>query len=210
MLMAGCTSGGSATSAKSGTGPTGQGFFDFTAHHQVTLDTARNVAAGVVRVSFDGSDQADLRFTQMTSMDVLLGPLSRCAKTTVGRDPLYFDLNWQGVVNEKPLPSVHVTATTPSGAPLTVIGIYGRCHALSNYPLGAMSADNEEQRVLQLVAPRAHAPLHSLNVTVAGLSTTLPIDPYCHGRNSSVAKHCPPDFVTYQAGTSYSVSLPSS
>ena len=171
-------------------------------------DNSTLVAAGVARIQWGASQDADLNIRQMSGLDAVGASQTSCAKGLAGRRALYFDLNWSGVVNKRAVAGVTLTILGPNGDALTVAEPDGRCVSLRDYRIDPLPPLDGEQFVLQLLGasgPARRGPVR-LTVLFNGHRESLRLAPACApGLGQDAARTCAVDPVTFDEGSGYSV-----
>ena len=171
-------------------------------------DSPTLVAAGVARIQWDGIQDADLNIRQMDGLDAVDGSQTTCAHGLPSGRALYFDLNWRGIRNMKPVDGVTLTILGPNGDPLTVAEPDGRCAELRDYRIDELPPLDGEQFVLQLIGqrgPRQRGPVR-LTVVFDGHRESLRMVPACTPDKGQDAAHaCPVDPVGFDEDSGYSV-----
>jgi len=171
-------------------------------------DTSDLVAAGVARIQWDATQDADLNIRQMSGLDAVGASQTSCANGLAGGRALYFDLNWAGVVNKRAVAGVTLTILGPNGDALTVAEPDGRCVPLRDYRIDPLPPLDGEQYVLQLLGvsgPERRGPIR-LTVLFNGHRESLRLTPACTpDRGQDAARTCTLDPVTFDEGSGYSV-----
>ena len=172
------------------------------------VDTSTLVAAGVARVHWDVTQQADLNIRQMSGLDAVDPSQTSCARRLAGRTVLFFDLNWRGVVNKRTVAGITLTMLGPNGEALTVAEPDGRCVPMRDYRIDALPPLDGEQFVLQLlgISGRPRRVPTRLTVLFNGHRETLLLAPACApDRGQTAARTCTLDPVSFDEGSGYSV-----